>query len=543
MKIKREEAARALVRFAKSSPVLCSEDGNYLDITEVGGYDRSIITDAMLNAPTDLPEVSQSKLPDSWRGAGISARKTFKSEYLPFDESDIVFLDENGFNFTRLFFGFDSLRFPDYPEDGRLVNENELKALDQLLAWCIERGIHLQISSCAYLDEKGEAIRSMPTSEAQWEMISLYWQALARRYAGIDSKYLSFDLCNEIAPMPGQDELLASSTQGLKKLIEAVRAEDPNRVLLYSDASRPQGAWTETVASLGVALGCHPYFPEILSSTDWEFVEHNSYLEFNWPMPYFIRSNFTHGSAAIQISGDISGSVLSLHPYYSGAEPIVGVYADGSLLERIELSGELRDDGQYYYGDRIYSVQLPEGVETIELWVEQDYVGLDTLIIEKNGVKTTLVPSDGTHWEIFEDPLPLIVNGDGTYTNSENLFCDEDMIYETAVKPYKELADKYGVGFMINEFGVFGTETDWNIEDVSAYHDTVLKMVEKYKLGWSYCEVFNIYPKHLIIYYGDESQWTGATVEDYTLTCSDGSSKTLKVCKELLDVFRAHTMK
>lgn len=33
---------------------------------------------------------------------------------------------------------------------------------------------------------------------------------------------------------------------------------------------------------------------------------------------------------------------------------------------------------------------------------------------------------------------------------------DAGYIYETKVKPYQDIGKKYGVGFMVNEFGMFG---------------------------------------------------------------------------------------
>ena len=297
---------------------------------------------------------------------------------------------------------------------------------------------------------------------------------------------------------------------------------------------------------MGLAISCHPYFPEILSGTDCFYMENNPYPEFSWPHPYLAIGNVVCG-VPLEISGDIAGATMSLHATKSGPEPMLAVYADDSLIAQIEPRGELGEGGEYFYDDTLYSIQIPEGTEKLKLQVERDNVSFDTIIFEKNGIKTTILPSDGYGWLIYEDPLPVIVNGDGTYTNSENLYCDADFIYEKAVKPYRNIAEKYGVGFMIGEFGVFGTKVPWNIEPVAAFHETYLEMVEKYDLPWCSCELFNDFPKHLVIWEkdfveGDVSQWLGATVEDYTLTCSDGSTKELKICKELVDVFTRYTM-
>ena len=68
-------------------------------------------------------------------------------------------------------------------------------------------------------------------------------------------------------------------------------------------------------------------------------------------------------------------------------------------------------------------------------------------------------------------------------------------------------------------------------------------LLEDKNIPWCYCEMFNLFPKHLVILYGNESQWTNATEEDITYTLKDGSEVTLKVCKELLDVFCEYTLK
>ena len=68
-----------------------------------------------------------------------------------------------------------------------VVNRNELLELDQLLAWCIQYGVHLQISMAGYLGADGSAGDGMPESDEEWAVTRDHWQMLARRYAGISS--------------------------------------------------------------------------------------------------------------------------------------------------------------------------------------------------------------------------------------------------------------------------------------------------------------------------------------------------------------------
>ena len=540
----RRDAVLALERMAEYCRIEMDESWrDYVPLSEAGSYDRSILTDELLSAPTDLPEVTQAQLPAEWHGAGIGYRKSTAAEYTHFRETDIRFLAENGFNFVRLFFSFETLRYPDYPADPTVVNRRELLELDQLLAWCIQYGVHLQISMNGYLAQDGSARNQqseMPQSEEEWAITRDHWELLARRYAGISSRYLTFDLANETEP--GEDELDAAQ-RGLAGVVEAIRQADSSRVLLYSLQDSGSLAWTERFAALGVAVGCHPYAPSFIATTDYAYREMNPYAEPCWPQPYFPMGLAMEGEVPIIIRGDVEESILSFHISTSNESPLVSVYGDGALLETIvPTDGILNEEGEYVYGDVLYSVEIPTGTEEITIQVGQGghYTRLDTIILEKGDVRTVMVPSDTGDYPDLTAPLPLIINGDGTYTNSENQMMDIDYIYETAVKPYQDIAKRYGVGFMVNEFGMFGTKVYWDIDVVTAFHETYLEMLEQYQLPWCYCESANVWPKHLIILYGEASQWAGATVEEVTYSYEDGREDTLRVCEELLAVFRSH---
>lgn len=540
-----EDAVYMAIRFADYCKIeLDSNWHEYVSVSEVGTYNKEIITDALLNAPSDLPEVTQSAFPSEWKGSGISARKGFVEEYLHFEESDIAFLNENGFNFTRLFLNFPTLRYPDYPDDPYMVNVKELEELDQLLAWCMEYGVHLQITMQRYMYEDGKHSKhdpyEMPSNDEAWALTQAYWTMLTKRYAGISSKYLSFDLCNETEPSQNN---IQNQKVKLEELVKSMRNADPERVLLYSQASKGNIAWTEAFASLGVAIGCHPYVPTFTTAGDLFYCQQNPYAKAVWPLPYFPMGKAMEGKAPIQISGDISGAKLGIHIWNSGSSPVIGIYADGQLLEKIRPEGVPNERGEYYYYDKFDYVQLPETVENVTIKVEEEFARIDTIIIEKNGVTTTMMAGDTLDSPDYTDPLPLIVKGDGTYTNSENLMYDGEFIYKEAIEPYQKIAEQYGVGFMVNEFGMYGTSVYWDIDTVTAFHKTYLELLEEKNIPWCYCEMFNLFPKHLVILYGKESQWTNATEEDVTYTLKDGSEVTLKVCKELLDTFREYTLK
>lgn len=539
----RDDAVRSVLRMAESDPVILEPEGVYVPLEQVGTYNKEIITDTLLNASSNLPEVTQSKLPDEWNGAGIIDLKISASSYNKFRKADFHFLADNGFNFARVGLDFNTLRFPDYAEDPRSVNIHELEELDEMIAWGIENGVHVQLVAFWCMDQEGNstAENHLPEGSAEWALWRDYWAMLARRYADIPSKYLSFELSNESIPKEYQYD---TAQKEIADTVAVLREISPDRVLSNSFPGGPPLAWVERMASIGLALGCHPYYPNYITGADWEYAEENPYSEPCWPQPYFPVGNTMEGKAPIVITGDIGGAVLRIHIWNSNKDPRLVVYADNALLERFDLQGELDDSGEYYYYDTIYSVDIPDGAAAVQIEIEKadnTYARLDTIIVEKNGIKTVMVPSDTLDYPDYTDPLPLVINGDGTYTNNENRLIDAETVYTDHIVPLQAIAEQYGVGFMVNEFGIYGTDVDWDISVVTAFHDDILQMLTEKQIPWCYCEMHNTFPKHLISLYGNSFQWANTTEEEITYNI-DGKQVTLTVNRDLLDVFRKYTM-
>ena len=514
----------------------------YVHVTEAGVYNKDILTDDILNSSSNLPKVTQDKFPSEWKGAGIVVRKGFSEEYMHYEESDIVFLKENGFNFGRLYLDFETLRYPDYPTDPYMINLKELEELDQLLAWAIQNDIHIQISMRGYMDENGvylkDAPQIMPETDAAWELTQAYWTMLAERYAGISSKYITFDLCNEAQPNENE---IQKHKEKLGTMVSAIRSIDPERVMLYSQWNMGNIQWAEAIVSLGIGLGCHPYLPTYI--TVGGNSETSPYAEPVWPQPYFPTGQLMSGNAQQHFEGEVAGSEMKIHLWYSDEYVTIRVYADGQLINEIKPQGLPGENGEFFYYDELYSTKIPENVEKVSLQVLDGFARIDNIIFEKNGISTNLIPCDTMAIPDESEPVTIFVHGDGTYSNSENIVYDAERIYQTAIEPYKKIAENNNVGFIVNEFGMFGVKIDWDIEIVTAFHEEYLELLENNGIAWSYCEIANYFPKHLVILFFEESQWANATEEDITYTLSNGETVTVRVCKELLDVFHKYTLK
>jgi hypothetical protein len=532
-----EEAIRALTRLVESSPKITADDPVYVSVTEVEGYDTTIITDDLLSADSDLPDVSQSELPSAWKGTGLSGCKDGRDIYRHFRESDVTFLAENGFNFLRVFFGFNTLRFPDYPEDGYLVNENELRELDQLIAWGIEHGVHIQISMSFYLDENGnskldDSPNMMPENDQEWAIIREYWTMLARRYAGISSQYLSFDLSNEIQPNEEEFDYQAGK---MGEMVSAIRAADGERVLLHSFPGNPNVAWMEFTTSLGLAVGCHPYYPMNISTGDTGSGT-GDYFEPCWPMPVLPAWEIATQQSPLTLQGEIGGTELSIHVGKSGANAQVEVLTDGELLKCFDMPESIwEENGECWYGEDMLTCTIPESTTEVQIWVREEDAHIDTVIVENSDSHTTVVFSSDDIGDC--EPLPVVIHGDGSYSNTADTVLTGEDIYTHAIQPYQNIAQQHGVGFMIGEFGIFAN-ANWDIDVVTAYYDTMMAIFEKQQIGWCYCELYNA-GTHLLLREGVQSQWTNATVKNAGLDAADGPCL---VVQEILDIFRKYTM-
>ncbi len=559
----RKDAVCALLRLMEYCRVEMNPDwADYIRLEDAGTYDASIITPELLNVPSDLPEVTQAVFPAEWHGIGYSSHKMFVEEYLHFTEDYFIFTEKMGSNFARLFLNFATFRYPDYPEDPYLVNRNELKELDQCIAWAMKHGMHLQISMHDYMHADGsnpkgnagaESQPFYPSTKEAWDLNCAYWYMLAERYKDIPSKYLSFELVNEIEPSNEQE--FAFATEHFPSFADNMRKIDPDRVLLYAQANAPGYRWTTFLAENGIGIGCHVYTPDNINTWDNFAQLSNPYFDANWPLPLFPARKAARREQPVILQGDLGGIRMGIHllgypgeAYAQGT--VIEIRADGKTVAEHTVSGNAPET--------LYPADIPDGTGEVTIQIRNGYAVIDQILLEKGNVSWNIIASDlnynspddnpapaGSEPQEFfasaKDPLlPLVIHADGTYENSEKSFFDEDYLFNTYVKPYKDIADAHGVGFIIDEFGLFGTLVDFDIHVVTGFAENIIRMAEKNGIPWSYCEMYNTWPKYVCILYGNRAQWRNTTVETVEATAPDGSKTSYLVLKELYDVLSEH---
>ena len=509
----REEAIHAVLRLGESESNLL-ENNNYISVYDHTTYDTAIITEELLNSSTDLPTPTHDKLPSSWKGMGISKTKdTVNHYYRDFQEAEIAFLAENGFNFTRVFFNFKSLRYPDFPEDMTQINEQELKELDQLIAWGIEYDVHIQIS-CS---DVFSGTASFDIDDAEWELFRAYWETLAMRYAGIPTRYLSFDLANEIQP---SEENISYAVNQLSTVVQSVRDADPNRVVLISFNDNPLEEWVEGVADLGLSLAYHPYYPVYIMKGEQHYYAPG---DTPWPYPYFPKRLQT--TDTLTVSGDIGGKALRLDFWVYDSFQVT---FDNGETVKVTVEGDyIHEDscGPRFYEP--YTIEIPEAVSSLVLQPLQNEVTFEEIGIVSDTESRWLIPHEdinGSSSLIYEE---------GKNWSSEKNYTAE-MLYSNNIEPIQKVAQEHNVGFMINEMGAYAAGIGWDVSVKLQYDSELIEILEAKDISWCMCEMDYMSEPYWEVF----DEWENTTVENYVHTSEDGHRHNIQYSVELLEMYR-----
>ena len=268
------------------------KDAQQVSVTEARGYDKAIITQALLDRESSLPDCSCQHLPPEWRGmhyaklAYVSTGCLGQYDNRNVLEEEIRQIAETGFNYLGIVLSPSYYQGP-YFESG-YFNETRLKDLDQLIAWCLKYDLHaeLRFSDVGGLnahdfnqpdtwDYRDQAMRTQNAEVRQ--TFADTWGFFARRYQGISNRDLSFNLLVE--PSPSTDENYITF---LRPAVEAIRASTPDRCIII-DLHDPglQGKGYET---LGAALSCHQYEPRAFCVYNMSVQESPSPSQI-WPYP------------------------------------------------------------------------------------------------------------------------------------------------------------------------------------------------------------------------------------------------------------------
>ena len=271
-----EVVESALVYYNYPDPIAIPQ---FVAPEEVGPCNADIITADLLEKETSLPMATCQQLPSQWHGVVFNDWNWLDWRFgtdLEIYEYEVQAVKDAGFNFIGL--NLDISWLQDYwvqrdtgpflemmdPEDAGSFSLERLEKLDRLLAWCMERDIHLNIRVTlpGNVDHELSAMQALSSGTFSGNLVR-YWQALARRYREIPNNYLSFTLLSNKYSGVNNSALLPS--------VDAIREESPDRCIIadaYGYLERYDVYSVKAFAERGVALSY------TLQATDTTILDH-----------------------------------------------------------------------------------------------------------------------------------------------------------------------------------------------------------------------------------------------------------------------------
>ncbi|MCL2349285.1 MAG: cellulase family glycosylhydrolase, partial [Planctomycetaceae bacterium] len=179
-----------------------------------------------LSVANTLPEATWQKLP-KWRGFNLLEKFMIPWSNGPFREDDFKMISELGFNFVRLPMDY---RTWIVDKDWRKFDEKSLREIDEAVQFGEKYGIHVKIN---FHRAPGYTVAQPPEAKSVWtdaeaqEVCALHWATFAKRYKKFGNEQVSFNLFNE--PQTVEPERYFAVH---KKLVDAIRSEDSNRLII-----------------------------------------------------------------------------------------------------------------------------------------------------------------------------------------------------------------------------------------------------------------------------------------------------------------------
>lgn len=250
---------------------------------EMGSFNPTIITEDLLAKETNLPAASSRHLPAQWHGV-VMDDMDWLGQHTHLDgnvyEYEIKAVKDAGFNFIGFHLDFNWLQdywvfgdkaktfaeHTDSNDKGKLSVER-LEQLDQILAWCMQYDIHLNLrcTGVGYYDNSHNQNMAMISGTGPAKKLAPLWKAIAVRYADIPNEYLSFTVLS--------NRVFNNATAVLSPSIKAIQEASPERCLMVE-----VGDWTnkkpEDLAKMGVALSYRVGEP-------YAVLDHRDYYKYN----------------------------------------------------------------------------------------------------------------------------------------------------------------------------------------------------------------------------------------------------------------------
>jgi endoglucanase len=197
----------------------------------------------------------------------------------PYRETDFAWIQEWGFDFVRLPMSY--LCWTD-PNEPLKLRESDLKEIDRAVEFGRKHGIHVNLNfhrAPGYCVNPPKEPLDLWTDDEALRICSYHWAQFAKRYKGIPSSEVSFDLLNE--PPMIAEKTYARVVRGL---VEAIRKEDPDRLIVADGLAWGRNP-VHSLKDLGIAQSTRGYDPMPISHYKAGWVSGaDKYPEPTWPL-------------------------------------------------------------------------------------------------------------------------------------------------------------------------------------------------------------------------------------------------------------------
>ena len=223
---------------------------------------------------------AQTILP-RWRGFNLLEMFTAKSDG-NWREDDFRWIADWGFDFVRL-----PMCYLLWTEgDAWTIKETGLAKVDRAVRLGQQHGLHVCLNfhrGPGYsVNREREEPFNLWKDQAALDAFCFHWETFARRYRGIPSEQVSFNLLNEPATEAATGMTRADHERVMRAAVAAIRAIDPDRLIILDGISWGNEPCPE-LADLGVAQSCRAYVPMGISHYKANWVRSEGWPEPTWP--------------------------------------------------------------------------------------------------------------------------------------------------------------------------------------------------------------------------------------------------------------------
>lgn len=424
-----------------------------------------------------------------WRGFNLLGMFQDHGQKAQFEEEDFKLISELGFNFVRIPMDY---RFWIKDKDWEQIDEGKLAPVDQAVAFGKKYGLHVQLCfhrAPGYTVAKPSEARNLFTDADALRVCCKHWAFFARRYKGLPSKEVSFNLFNE----PG-DVSEADYEKVATALVAAIRAEDPSRFIV-ADGIAWGGRPAQSLFKLGIGQATRGYRPMSISHYMASWVGTPT-ADPVWPPPTAASPLYGPPKAPLNVPlvlENLPAGRLTLRPDRVSGKVRFRIEADGRSVCETALSPgqgagwtnvEYKSEWKISQGTCLsdMTAELPQGAKRLTVAIaDGDWAGVSKITFTSADGKTAVMgfeqgwgKTNGAVRFAGFDAKPAFQSAGGAVSGL-------DYLRNEALKPWQPAFDA-GVFVIVGEFGAFNytphaITLEW-LEDN-------LKLWKERQLGWA----------------------------------------------------------